>query len=840
MHCKTCGNLLNDKDTVCGVCGAAVIQQEFPEDESSGLSAAGTEAGASAWPWSASAPEKGTVSENDAEASVVAGAGDVGSDGAEYAPLSGKFDFNWDSEAFQPRERRRSEPIDFKWNRDDFSPAAAISAAAHEKAVEEAVTRRVDEGSGIFKEDTFHLRDDPDESAHFMFSKKNEEFQELLDAEFEKIQSRQTEIDEARNRLNDDVMNAEIATPEVLVTGENALKTAEERIADFLEKADREMLEAINRRVREQIAEIDRGNETEKPFTEADIVSDADTSAGARDSGTKRIPVVLPGRGIGAETPDSAAVAGAGSYLAGMTLFEDNIASPIGTAETGGALQDDQTADILPIGGEVADSEEGIAEAGAGEAGGEDLSGAEAGAGEPGGEDLSGAGGAAAVDFFGAEPLPAYVPRNDRTVKVPDFVNRPVVFPFDEEIGYAAESAPGAPPETSAPEDLSPFPSESAADIAPDEATEDATEENAPEDATEENAPGVPPETSAPEDVFLFPSGSAADVAPDDAIGNTSGDTSVGTSDLPQSDGIAAASVAFDAAAAEVFADPDSAPVAAVVLDAATDFSPASSDAVSPGRTDRKKKRKALRIVLMIVVDLFVILAVLALCTFAVVKFAPDSGMGEWINRGVSKIEEKFGFPKSGDSDADGLDADAEPEGTGNVAPIADKVVLVSSQLYNNANIKEVFYDANAAYVYGEDYPLPGAAQSDEIENNYWTVDELGRILYDESAVAAIIRYNSALIDYINNGKSDVLEEIEEGSEAETKLAADAASTDHLEITMLGIGDIRRNGQDFFVWTIETVTETKGGIARTNVYRKLYQLIPDISVMRIRDCVTLD
>jgi hypothetical protein len=165
---------------------------------------------------------------------------------------------------------------------------------------------------------------------------------------------------------------------------------------------------------------------------------------------------------------------------------------------------------------------------------------------------------------------------------------------------------------------------------------------------------------------------------------------------------------------------------------------------------------------------------------------------------------------------------------------------LVASQLYNNINIENVVYDPNAAYRTGVAYPIDGAASSTVIENNYWTVDELGRILYDESAVATVIRYNSGLISYINNGNSGVLGEIETGSAAETKLADEAASAEHLRINMLGIGDIRQNGREFFVWTIETVTETKDGVESANVYKKLYLLTPDISVMKVRDCVTLD
>ncbi|MDR0357829.1 MAG: hypothetical protein LBH63_05635 [Clostridiales Family XIII bacterium] len=814
MYCKTCGNLLDDNDTVCGVCGtAATLQQDKPDEARPASDDA-------SWPWHASgaanteieriapiidsqtenaSPFANTKSEYEQEAEeyarsvaneeTVATPNITEPPSEERRDLFKKPDFSWDTDIFSTDKQRKTEDIDFKWGETPPSPGAAINAAAYEKAVENAVTERVEKGKDVFMDDTFRLRMDPDEESRFMFSKKNEEFQELLDEEFEKIRSRQTEIDEERNRINEEVMSADVATPKTLVTGENALKTAEDRIAEFLQRADREMLERINQKVKAQIDEFDRDGDAvpiDEPPREEVLLREEPAQNGGEHEGSS------------AETDLSSGTD------APYSIFGDlgGIASPF---ESGNAAVSESPADVIAA-------------------------------------------------LYEDVAFPPYAFRNNKSAKVPDFVNETVVFPFDEIADTAAPVAPEASAITepvpvasemteSAPEASAIMEPVPAAPVSEVKAAGLAARENASAIGAFATS-GVHTISGTPEMTESAPEASAitepAPVAP--AITEPAPTAPAITEPVPGAPEMIEPALAAPEMTGSVLAAPEmtGSVYAGPEISKPAPVAPKSTSATSEPKPEAATKKP--KTALMIILDILVVLAVLSFAVFSILKFVPDSGAAEFINKGIDKIEELFGGAKDEgfvviDLDKDDGFIDTETE---TIPPVADKDTLVASQLFNNINIKQVFYDPNAVYSEGVDYPFAGAAESAPIDNDYWTVDEMGRVLYDEAAVAAVIRFNSKLIDCINNGGTEALSELVAGSAAQAKFADEAGSSEHLEIDSLGIGDIRQNEGSFFVWTIETVTETKSGVATASVHRKLYQLTPDISTMQISDYAILD
>ncbi|MDR0851953.1 MAG: hypothetical protein LBN36_05620, partial [Clostridiales Family XIII bacterium] len=235
MYCKTCGSLLDDSDAVCSVCGTLVSKSQTAD----------------------AAEVKDPVSEDPFRERSA----DQIVDPVPQEDGYRKFDFAWDNASFPTGEAKKIEDVEFKWNSEDLdsekeSLRETIGTAVREKEAEAVAVKRQEEATTVFEDDTFHFRPDPEEEARFHFNKKNEEFQELLDQEFEKIQERQTYIEEERNRINADVMKAEVETPASLISGDDVIKAAEERISGFLERADREMLEAIEQRVKDKIESL--------------------------------------------------------------------------------------------------------------------------------------------------------------------------------------------------------------------------------------------------------------------------------------------------------------------------------------------------------------------------------------------------------------------------------------------------------------------------------------------------------------------------------------------------------------------------------------------------------
>ncbi|MDR0853225.1 MAG: hypothetical protein LBN34_02545 [Clostridiales Family XIII bacterium] len=99
-------------------------------------------------------------------------------------------------------------------------------------------------------DEIFHLSEDPIEISKFEVDKKNEEFQELLDDEIEKIRKRQATLPEPKNQFVDEEPFDDVEpTPDVLVTGDNAKAYVEERIESYLAHADLDILKEIRRKV---------------------------------------------------------------------------------------------------------------------------------------------------------------------------------------------------------------------------------------------------------------------------------------------------------------------------------------------------------------------------------------------------------------------------------------------------------------------------------------------------------------------------------------------------------------------------------------------------------------
>ncbi|MDR3225812.1 MAG: hypothetical protein LBT52_05935 [Clostridiales Family XIII bacterium] len=233
----------------------------------------------------------------------------------------------------------------------------------------------------------------------------------------------------------------------------------------------------------------------------------------------------------------------------------------------------------------------------------------------------------------------------------------------------------------------------------------------------------------------------------------------------------------------------------------------------------------------VVVVDILIIIAIILGACFALVKFVPDSGAAELITKGVVKMSQFFG------SSSDESSAAEKPEVVNGsyIMPITDGNTLISSQLYNNYNIADVRYDPQASWADGASYSIEGAAAAKPIDDDYWKDGSQGPIRYDESAVGAVIRFDSGLVEYINNGSTNLLNDIAIGSAAEKKLAEYVATVKQISIDKLGIGDIRKNGDDLYVWTNETVTEAKGGSPVQREFTRLYLLTPDVDEYKVSD-----
>ena len=996
-------------------------------------------------------------------------------------PPPRKFDFDWGINAELSLAPEPSEEIDFKWRIDPEEIGRgqinSISAAADEKAREEAAKTRMEEARNIFHDDTFDLRRDPDAEARFLFNKKNEEFQELLDQEFLKMQERQAKIGEGRNRIDEDIMNAPIQTPEALVSGSGAYQAAEARINDFLMRADREMLEEIEQRVQARKKAMEqKENATftledveteitahEKPDDEAaghDLTNAETAYHEAADDRTvpsgfaadiempdHETPIHEPpghetqrNETAGDDVQEPALPVeslesgdGTANTPSMLSIFDETVAAPIfGFPSTPDASTPDAQAEIsvspgaemplpdvhedglIPSASEIPGNEASDAGFDAGDATGI------ADAGIPYHETSSPE---IQESVFipldkDADALPPYDWKKQARVAVPDIINQPIIFPFDEDTGYtektlydegtvtggfvkepvpelildiendiesedqqAIESmgkavsfedrqtigpvggaALAEEPATEAQNKAASFhesfvdssvvgpafeelsaPKHGAISIAaafgveteaavvhpmviPDSLScqaglsdqfigesgpvgpfEQRIEEfgqknNVPIAGTEqagENAAGEAPpqkpeefgqpETSGPVGPFEqrieeFGQKNNVPIAGTEQAGeNAAGEAPPQKPEefgQPETSG----SVGPFEQRIEEFGQKNSVPIAGTeqtgenaagrmppqkpeefgqpegfgqtepsgqrIEESGLSGSP-DKPVETPGQpkplvsnegeaAEQPPRRKGGRIILTIFLDIVVILAVIIAGAFAILRFAPDTAIGNVINNAFYGIVEIFkGEPvqsPTGDDPTEGTEVVPDI-----IAPATDKAALINDQLFNNRNgIKSVVYDPSAKYEAGRTYPIADAQKSTSLGNNFWIEDAYGTILYDESAVASIIRYNSNLIGYINLGDTSILGDIVEGSKAELQCFGDVVQVTHLEMDYLGIGDIRRNGESIIVWTIEVVKEIRDGETFEINRKMVYQLKPEGTILKVNDFAAIE
>ena len=158
MFCNYCGNKLGENDNFCPRCGKPVEH--------------------------------------------IAASGDMprvpnNADPQSYGNESGKapmFDFKWDVQDFPDGRKRETEDADFRWEKYKDTPIVQMmrGAADPERIAQTPTFSEENEREKAITDEwyePFSMKKNVDDETLFRFNKRNEEFQELLDKEYERYNS---------------------------------------------------------------------------------------------------------------------------------------------------------------------------------------------------------------------------------------------------------------------------------------------------------------------------------------------------------------------------------------------------------------------------------------------------------------------------------------------------------------------------------------------------------------------------------------------------------------------------------------------------------------------------
>lgn len=253
---------------------------------------------------------------------------------------------------------------------------------------------------------------------------------------------------------------------------------------------------------------------------------------------------------------------------------------------------------------------------------------------------------------------------------------------------------------------------------------------------------------------------------------------------------------------------------------------------------DEKEKRLSAGKIALIVVGAILTLEIAALC---VTMLLPESGAAKVITAGqikavegiqnaVDKVGSWFTSDQDKENEADQPQEQLpEPEPTEpNPVPEADKNKLIEKELYQNKNIQIISKADQLVFEEGKDYGLKDLNESRPIENNIWFTNSAGEtIYYDQSIIGAVIAYDSMWIDYVNNADQSVFNVLKPDSMAyrNTKAFSKVGKI-YESFSSLSFGEIRQGEKGFYVFTQEVIEKNEGGKISTVNNDWIYYLEP--------------
>ena len=221
-----------------------------------------------------------------------------------------------------------------------------------------------------------------------------------------------------------------------------------------------------------------------------------------------------------------------------------------------------------------------------------------------------------------------------------------------------------------------------------------------------------------------------------------------------------------------------------------------------------KKKGKGLLIFLDILIAIF---AVLIICT-SIIYFAPDSKAAGVLNNGIDKIVSLF----NGQDDPTPV---PEPVAQQEESEV-EKAVAAHGEAVNVASVvwnKDLIFDDSLDY--GTEGLSSARSWTDSAE---FTAEDGTKITYSKAVVDCVINYFSSLYDRVNNGTDTVLTYVDPESSLYSQLSAITSGEKARSLSELQIGEILRDGNDFYA--LVKTSEQEEGSTEASVSTKTIHL----------------
>ena len=235
--------------------------------------------------------------------------------------------------------------------------------------------------------------------------------------------------------------------------------------------------------------------------------------------------------------------------------------------------------------------------------------------------------------------------------------------------------------------------------------------------------------------------------------------------------------------------------------------------------TGRRKGRAKL-----IFLDILIVILALCVVCAAILVFAEGSPLAKKLQGGIDKIVSLITGEEAG--------GDEQPGDT-----VSYTTAAIENQISRNSNIDEIAEDTALNFSADHDYGVPDVLNYNVFEDSVFYEDGSGKqVNYSDEVIGTIIEYYSKLVDRMNTNDQGVLDLIVPGSQLYGGVSAITAdpAVQH-DITKLQIGEVRENDRNFYV--LVRATQTATGVTDPTISTQVLHLTVDGNKVFINDIV---
>ncbi len=248
-----------------------------------------------------------------------------------------------------------------------------------------------------------------------------------------------------------------------------------------------------------------------------------------------------------------------------------------------------------------------------------------------------------------------------------------------------------------------------------------------------------------------------------------------------------------------------------------------------------KEKKSAGQVLLNLVIAVAAICLVAEIAVAGIVHFMPNSEAAEFLEDKIGPLVIRFGDEPIEEKEEE-IEEPVIPEGT----PLAVEELVEHAKNFND-NIKELKADSTMGFLPTIEYKESKIAKSSPLENNIWYRDLNGNAVYvDKCVVDTLVKYNSQWIDYANKGDEKVFELLKKDAPL-YKSCKSLKNPGKLDKTFdeLKVGQVRATEGGYLVWAHEVISGNNNGKSESATYDCVYFLSDTNYILQIEDCYQL-